>query len=98
MGRALGKCFSSPPPSFEIRDKGVFHHRGNNLDHDLEFAEKYEKNAQISRFVLLFKVFSNGRLDNRGSGEETSFHHFSTDFDCGLNYVKKNHTSIGGFS
>ena len=57
-----------------------------------------KKNAQISRLVLLFKVFLNGRLDNRGSGEETSFHHISTDFDCGLNYVKKNHTSIGGFS
>ena len=75
MGRALGKCFSSLPPSFEIRDKGVFHHSGNNLDHDLEFVEKDEKNAQISRFVLLFKVFLNGRHDRSGTGEEKSFHH-----------------------
>ena len=76
MGRALGKCFSSLPPSFEIRDKGVFHHSGNNLDHDLEFVEKDETNAQISRFVLLFKVFFfNGRHDSRGTGEEKSFHH-----------------------
>ena len=81
MGRALGKCFSSFPPSFEIRDKGVFHHSGYNLDHDLEFVEKYEKNAQISRFVLLFKVF----LNENESGEETSFHLISTDFDFGLN-------------
>ena len=75
MGRALGKCFSSLPPSFEIRDKGVFHHSGNNLDHDLEFVEKDETNAQISRFVLLFKVFLNGRHDSSGTGEEKSFHH-----------------------
>ena len=62
---------------------------GYNLDHDQEFVEKYEKNAQISRFVLLFKVFLNGRLDNRGSGEETSFNHIGTDFDCGLTFFKK---------
>ena len=51
MGRALGKCFSSLPPSFEIRDKGVFHHSVNNLDHDLEFVEKCEK---VCRFQDLF--------------------------------------------